>query len=125
VSYLEAEALGLDIDWNDVLSKAQTLWDRAGPTLKAGMAVIEDPYLPQVACEVLRLNAIQEGRRPGPKCPAPRNPSSKKGVGLSYAVKPLQAFVYARQRPWIVPAAILGVVGLSFAAGYWARGRKR
>lgn len=116
---------GLGVDWDAVLQQGKDIWESAQPAVQAGMAIVEDPYLPQVACEVLRLNKIQEGRPPGPRCPKPINPKPNKGVGLVHAVKPLQAFVYARQNPWVVPAAVLGVVGISFGVGYWAGKRKR
>ena len=113
----------LGLSWDDVAQAASNIWNKAGPVLEAGVAVVNDPYLPQVACEVMRLQAIQAKRPPGPPCPSPKNPGNK-GVGLQYVVKPLKAFVYLRQHPWILPAGAAAAVGLIFAVGY-AAGRRR
>ena len=90
--------------------------------LNAAVQIVEDPHLSEVACHVLRLAAIQEGRIPGPKCTrVPTNFATTKGIGLRYAVVPLRTFVAAREHPWVgvVTGAgvVLGLIGLGYVLG--------
>jgi hypothetical protein len=92
----------------------------------AAAAIVEDPCLGPVASLVLRLHAAQQPRvavAPGQPTPPPARPV--KGVGLCYAVKPLQGLVWVRERPWVVPlgaaALVGGLVGLGYLAGRGAR----
>lgn len=88
----------------------------------AAAAVVGDPCLPTVANLVLQLHESEQPRaRPG----QPAQPSTPvKGIGLCYAVKPLRAVVWVKEKP-IRGALILGgVVGAIFLAGY-ATGHSR
>lgn len=94
--------------------------------LSATNAIVTDPCLDRVATLVLRLHAAeQRGQapaRPG-QPPAPPKPPTK-GIGLCSAVKPLEAVVWVRERPWVVPVGAAAVVVGLFALGY-ASGRRR
>lgn len=89
----------------------------------AATKIVEDPCLPRVATLVLRLHELTPAPapRPGQPKPPPSSTPPKKGIGLCMAVKPLEAVVWMRERPWIVPVAGAAVVGgliaLGFAAG--------
>ena len=93
----------------------------------AAVKIVEDPCLGQVASLVLELHAATPAvTAPGaPKPPPGPTPPPKKGIGLCTAVKPLQAAIYVRKRPWILPVGGLAVVGGLVAVGYLlGRGRR-
>ena len=94
-------------------------WDKVGSTVQAAAAVSQDPALSEVVCHVLRLNAITEGRNPGPVCPRRRySPAEKqKGIGLYLAAKPLRVAVWIRQHPAVAVAGAAGVLGLVYFLG--------
>jgi len=79
-------------------------------TLTAAAKVVEDPYLPKVTSLVLRLNEIEKSSG------APGAPT--RGIGLKYAVTPLELFVKYRERPWLTYAIATGVLGTVFLAGF-------
>lgn len=82
-------------------------------TASAATAVARDPYLPEVVTLVLKLQSIEKsGKSPG---------STGTGVGLRNVVGPLRTFVKVQEKPWILPAAIVGIVGAIFATGYYTR----
>jgi hypothetical protein len=86
---------------------------------KAALQVVEDPHLGEVACHVLRLSAMEEGRTPGPRCTrvaTTTRPGS--GIGLRYAVGPLRTFVAAREQPIIAAGVAVAVVGGLLGLGY-------
>ncbi len=103
----QPQALGLD------------LFKKGPAVLRAGAKILEDPYLPEVACEVMRLSDIEGGKPAGARCPPTRvTAKMKKGVGLRYAVKPLRALIFHKQNPWVVPVVLLGTLGAIFYLGY-------
>ena len=83
-------------------------------TANAAIAVAKDPYLSEVVALVLRLQASE-------KRSAGISGSTGKGVGLRNVVGPLRTFVKIQEKPWILPVAIIGIVGTIFAAGYFTR----
>lgn len=93
--------------------------------------IAEDPCLPTVTTLVLRLHALEQrgaqpstGTRPGTGTGTKPPAAPVKGIGLCTAVRPLQAVVYVKERPWVLPlgalAAVAGLVGVGYALG---RGR--
>lgn len=93
---------------------------------EATIAVADDPHLSEVACQVLRLSAIQKGAKLGPTCPRiPLNRSPGKGIGLRHAVGPIRLAVKVREKPWVAVLAVGSTVALVFALGYGAGRRKR
>ena len=78
--------------------------------------IASDPYLPEVTCLIGQLSAIKSGQTPGACNQTPDGLPG--GVGLSDAVKPLRWYVYAKQNPWVFPAAVFAVIGLPFLIGY-------
>ena len=100
--------------------------DTIGNVALATARVVEDPYLPEVACQLLRLNALERGALPGAPCkrtPPARAQIRNKGIGLRYVAGPLRAAVWARQNP--VPAALIAA-GTVFLIGYigYSMGKK-
>lgn len=88
----------------------------------AAAKIGEDPALPEVTCLILRMNRITEGRPLGPSCPKQTytEAQKKRGIGLTSAVAPLRAAVWAREHPIAalgVGAALIGSVAL---IGYYA-----
>jgi hypothetical protein len=93
----------------------------------AALRVVEDPFLGETACEVMRLSNLKRTGSPGPPCPRtdPRYRGSAKGVGLEKLVGPLRTYIGHRERPWALPALVGGAVLLIFYAGYGVgRGRR-
>ncbi len=90
--------------------------DTIGNVALATARVVEDPYLPEVACQLLRLNAIERGMAPGRGCvQTTRRSASGKGIGLRYVAQPLRAAVWARQNP----VAAIGIAASAvFLIGY-------
>ena len=77
-------------------------------TATAAAAIATDPYLPEVTNLVLKLKELEKD-------------GGGKGVGLRNVVGPLRFFVKTQEKPWILPTTVIGVFGLVFAAGYFAR----
>ena len=98
-------------------------WTKIGSTVQAAAAISQDPALSEVTCHVLRMNAITEGRNPGPACPrhAYTPEEKQKGIGLYLATKPLRAAVWLRENPYVAVAGVAGIVGLV----YWLGRRSR
>jgi hypothetical protein len=100
--------------------------DKLAPAVLAASKVIEDPALPEIACEVLRLNRVVSHQNPGLPCQRRvlTEADKRKGVGLYLAREPLRAYIWARQNPALAIGIGLGVVGIIGAIGY-AIGRRR
>jgi hypothetical protein len=103
-----------------------SLLGKIAPAIQAAGKVIEDPYLPEISCHLLRLNKITRGVPAGPPCPRTAvSPTARpKGIGLSTAAKPLRAWVWAKENPIIAAAAGASIVGLIWGVGY-RMGKKR
>lgn len=110
----------------DLSDDFSNLLKRAGPALQAGSKVISDPALPEIICNVLRLNKVVAGKDPGPPCVRKVYTAAqkRKGVGLHIATGPIRTIVWARRNPAIAIGAGLGVVGLLVGIGYWMGKRK-
>jgi hypothetical protein len=106
--------LGLGDALSDLIS-------RGGPALQAGSKVISDPALPEIVCNVLRLNKVVAGKDAGPPCARKvyTIAQKRKGIGLHAGVGPLRTIVWARKNPAIAIGAGVGVVGLLVGLGYW------
>jgi hypothetical protein len=93
----------------------------------AAQAIVTDPCLSPVAQLVLRLHAAEQPKPPAPRpgVPPPPPPPPVKGVGLCYAVKPLRALVWVRERPWVAPVGLAVVLGGIFLAGVATGKRSR
>lgn len=93
-----------------------------GAAFSAATKVVEDPCLTPVAMMVLRLNELEQERKPTPALPpgAPKPPPSApaKGIGLCYAVRPLEAVLWVRERPWVLPLGAISIVGALVGLGY-------
>jgi hypothetical protein len=87
-----------------------------GTVVSAVSAVVEDPCLPQVSALVLQLKALEKSSKPSAPA-APSGPPAR-GIGLCHAVRPLEAVVWVRKRPWVLPLGGLAVVGGLVGLGY-------
>lgn len=79
--------------------------------------VLEDPALDDVITEVAKMRATSTNT------PIEYDPSKwgvKKGVGigLSSVVKPLKALNYVQANKWVIPTAIVGVIGIPLLLGF-------
>ena len=93
-------------------------------TATAAMKVAADPYLPEVTCHVLRLSALEEGKKPGPPCLRTRA-GIRGGAGLRYAVVPMRILVGVYERPYRSAAVAGGILLGIFALGYFTgKGRR-
>lgn len=94
--------------------------EQAGPGVEAAARLVEDPALPEVACQILRLEKIHHGESPGSPCPLTvvTKSAAGKGVGLSAATTPLRAFVWTQEHPVAAWSLIVGAVGLIWAIGF-------
>ena len=110
-----ASAVG-DVSLTDVIDALKKGYAVAAPILTAGSKVMQDPYLPEVTCRTLQLSAL-EHKQPMPACPdTPMNRTG--GIGLRKIVRPMRAYVYAEQHPWVKPAAVAAVIGIPMILGY-------
>ncbi len=99
-----------------LIGRGLELLETAGPALEAAIQLLEDPYLPEVTCNVLRLSKVEQGKPVGAPCPVgPRG--QRKGIGLRYAIKPLRAAVWVRINPLLATALGLSVVGSLIGIG--------
>lgn len=78
--------------------------------LQTGTTVLSDPALPQIVGMVAELHAMQPPSAPGGAPGA--------GIGLNSIVKPLEAFVYYKKHTWVLPVAVVALIGLPFILGY-------
>lgn len=76
-------------------------------TLQEGVTAISnimaDPALPRIQYLIGELNRVD---------PEPS------GIGLKDIVKPLQAYVYTKRNPWVVPVVVVALLGIPLLAGY-------
>lgn len=100
--------------------------DTIGDAVQAASQIVEDPFLPEIACHVLRLSRIAAGEDAGRPCPATVVTPGRqnKGVGLSAVSAPLRAFTWMRANPLVAMAIGGAVVGGVFWLGY-RHGRNR
>lgn len=82
----------------------------------AGINVANDPYLAEVICRAGQLQAIKSGVDV-PSCPKTAAGIAG-GIGLSRAVVPMRAYVYAERHKWVYAVAALGIIGLPMLIGY-------
>lgn len=90
--------------------------------LSAGRDVVSDPHVGELTCHIVRLNAMEEGRPPGPFCtPVPVNAKPGTGIGLRHAMPALRQYVKYRENPWPfylgAAAVALTVYGLGYING--------
>lgn len=92
--------------------------------LQSASEIINDPYLPEITCQIQSLSSMQKG---GKALRCARQPKGLKGgIGMEVAIKPLRAFVFYTKNPWVVRAVVMAVLGVTFYAGYaTAKSRKK
>lgn len=89
---------------------------KASPILGTAAKIISDPYLPEAACRVSQLHAI-ENKKAVPTCattPAGRGG----GIGIRKAMPLLRGYVYAERHPVVKPLAIAGALGVPLLIGF-------
>jgi hypothetical protein len=102
---------GLGIDFGGVLSAASN--------------VVQDPCLHKITQQVMTLRELEKGKPKKPTKPTtPSRPSkpSGPGIGLCQAVKPLNAVIYLKKNPWVLPVAGAALTfGIFFIGWYVGR----
>jgi hypothetical protein len=73
--------------------------------IPAAADVLADPALPAVIEQVTVLRSLQTSSGGGP------------GIGLSNVVTPLKVYVATQRSPWIIPAAVVVLLGVPFMLG--------
>lgn len=123
MNYAKPEAMGLS--WDDAVGAAKRYLSKSATGLSAASAVLDDPYFPEVTCQILRLRDINKGIKGTKPCPPTVTTAAalRKGVGLVSVRRPLRAVVYAKANPWAAPLAAAVVVGVPMLIGY-ALGKK-
>ena len=104
-----------------ILEDAGQLLKGASSTVAPAYHVLSDPALPMVAGRISSLHdleAQQVSKETG------ISPSKVKGIGLHRMVKPLDAYIWYRRNPWILPVALIGIRAIPFLLGY-KKGRKK
>ncbi len=76
--------------------------------------VVTDPALPEVLSLIMQIKDTIPAAAPGSIVVGPASP----GVGLSRAVVPLEAILYARKNPWVVPVGVAALFGLPILLGF-------
>jgi hypothetical protein len=85
--------------------------------------IIDDPYLPETACQVDRLYQARKGYKVRTCTPTVPGQGGS-GVGLNRAIPALKFFVYAQQNKWVLPTTVAAIVGIPFLLGL-SIGRKK
>ena len=67
--------------------------------------IAEDPALVPFAQRIVVLHKLEESEATSSGKPA----SSAKGIGLSKLLGPIDAYIWVRKNPWVIPA--IGIVG--------------
>ena len=109
-----------DIDVSKILSYASKVPQYATTI----MEVIDDPYLPETACQIDRVYEARHGY-PIKTCNKMPPDGSSSGLGLNRAIPVLRAVAYAEQHKWIYPLAVAAILGIPFMLGYRTAERKR
>jgi hypothetical protein len=79
--------------------------------------ILDDPYLPEIACYVEQLHAINNNL-PLPVCQQLPPGLPGQGVGLQKIRPFVRGYVYAEQHPWMKPVALAALFGVPFLVGY-------
>jgi len=87
-----------------------------GDLLVAGVNVANDPYLSEVLCHLTQLQQIKAGGQP--QACAETQPGLTGGIGLSRAVVPMRAYVFAEDHKWAYAVAAAAIIGLPMLIGY-------
>lgn len=115
---LTGEFLGVSEDVSKIVTNVGTLLSRVPQYIGTAAQVMEDPALPALAERIRLLRQIEEAR----KLEEGRNegvpPKPVVGVGLEKVIKPLDALIYVRRKPW-VPYVLAGaIVAVPLAVGF-------
>lgn len=97
---------------------AVALGSTASDIANKAAQVIGDPALPQVLSLVKQLYDLETSRPGGAPSTSSGPVNYRAGVGLSAAIAPLKVVLYVRKNPWVVPAAVAGVLGLPLMLGF-------
>ena len=81
----------------------------------AGAQIATDPYLPETVCHIQQLAQINAGQ--AVQACTDTAAGLPGGIGLGSLMTPLRAYVYAKQNPWVFPAAVIAILGIPFYFG--------
>lgn len=112
--------------WGTVVSYQSTGSDLT-EALKYGQRIVNDPYLPEVVCELNRISRLEEGLSAGASCRRTRaTPAQiRAGAGLRHLPGPLRLFAFHQQNPWVLPVAIGTLLAGLAVGGYYVGSRRR
>ncbi|MFQ5937468.1 MAG: hypothetical protein ACE5LB_13780 [Acidiferrobacterales bacterium] len=88
--------------------------------IELGAKAVQDPHLPEFACEVKRLSNIDRGKPAGGPCPRVTATPAQiaQGIGMRHVTGPLRLYIYHRQYPWVFPLAVAALFGATYYMGY-------
>jgi hypothetical protein len=101
----------------DVVSSVTSALSTVTGAIGTAASAVNDPYLPETICHVRQMSELENGGRVVTTC-AKTADGLRGGIGLRKFVKPLRAYVYAEQNPWVYPVAIGAAVGVPLLLGY-------
>lgn len=117
MSYLSRKTKAKPLSMGDAVSAISNALQTVTGAIGTAASVVADPYLSETVCHVQQLAEHEKTGRIVTAC-APTRDGLTGGVGLRKVVKPLRAYVYAEQNPWVYPAAAAAVIGVPFLLGY-------
>lgn len=101
----------------DVMSSIVNALSTVTGAVGTAASVTQDPYLSETICHVQQLAENEKTGKITTVCA--KTPDGRTGgIGLRKVVKPLRAYVYAEQNPWVYPAAAAVAIGVPFLLGY-------
>lgn len=117
MSYVKREGLG--VDWSGAsntaskaVDTAMAYIDKALPALDSVRYILEDPALPQITGQIIKLHNAEKAHA------GPAKAQSFKGINLQRIVPPLKLYVKTREQPILGYAIIAGALAVPFLIGY-------
>lgn len=115
-STLGPRGRGRPVSMGDLSSELAAAVAKATPVIGSAAKVLADPYLPEAACRVAQLHAI-ENKLAVPACPT--TPSGRVGgIGLRKVMPIMRAYVYAERHPIVKPVAVAAAIGVPVLIGF-------
>lgn len=123
------KALGLSTEdvasaASDVFRRGKSILQGSGGILQATKYILEDPALPEIATQVIKLHNLQQNATyyktisSAPKA-LHGPPGVVPGIGLRDIVTPLKMYVKFKEQPILGYAALAGVLAVPFLLGYF------
>ena len=94
-----------------MFSAQDGIWDTVSgalSTMKPVQHILEDPALASITSRIAVLHGL-EAKQVSKSSGGSIAESDVKGIGLGRLVPALDAYIFYRRNPWIIPAAAVGV----------------